>query len=283
MERLLNWSFHLGTVSRIAVKVHWTLLAFALFWLFDGPDIKLNAIITLALFLSVLLHEFGHALAARAVGGESDEILLWPLGGLAFLRHPGDLKDDLKVVLAGPAVHIPIALACVGGAVALGEPFSFDYFLPYWENLPSTYWAFILVSIAKIQMVLFLFNMFVPAYPLDSGRIVLNCILLAGAGKETAARTIIGLSIAVGVFLLVWRQEILISLLIFYSAYQIYDLYRRHALDAHPLFALAGSHRPNRPSLPRHLRLVTKGKQCPYCQRSLPEAAKMCGYCEKVI
>lgn len=63
----------------------------------------------LVLFSSVLVHELGHSLAARCVGGRADEIVMWPLGGLAYLSHDTGPKGDLWVTFAGPLTHIPQA------------------------------------------------------------------------------------------------------------------------------------------------------------------------------
>lgn len=61
------------------------------------------------LFVSVLIHEFGHCFGARCVGGKATQIILWPLGGLAFIGHDSGPKGDLWVTLAGPLTHIPQA------------------------------------------------------------------------------------------------------------------------------------------------------------------------------
>ena len=75
------------------------------------------------LFLAVLLHEFGHCFAARYMDGEADEILLWPLGGLAFARSlPQTPAADFVFALGGPAATF---LLCVISGLALS--LGFDY------------------------------------------------------------------------------------------------------------------------------------------------------------
>ena len=59
------------------------------------------------LFGTVLIHELGHCWATYRVGGTVEGILLWPLGGLAFIGHSGEAKEDLFVSIAGPLTHIP--------------------------------------------------------------------------------------------------------------------------------------------------------------------------------
>ena len=76
----------------IDVHVHWSWLLVAVIQvrLREGAytSIVWNVVEYVCLFLIVLLHEFGHALACRSVGGLAENILLWPLGGVAYVRPP---------------------------------------------------------------------------------------------------------------------------------------------------------------------------------------------------
>ena len=67
------------------------------------------------LFLSILLHEFGHCFAARSVDGDATEVLLWPLGGLAYCDVPHTPRANLITALGGPAVNLGL---CVMAAEA---------------------------------------------------------------------------------------------------------------------------------------------------------------------
>ena len=60
----------------------------------------------LALFLIVLMHEFGHALACRQVGGTANRIVLWPLGGVAYVNPPQRPGATLWSIVAGPLVNV---------------------------------------------------------------------------------------------------------------------------------------------------------------------------------
>src|SRR5437762_10474385 len=83
LSSILNWSFSIGRYFGIRVRVHITFIfAFLFFWEQAGATWWVAGELGL-LFLSVLLHEFGHCFACRAVGGSADDILMWPLGGLA--------------------------------------------------------------------------------------------------------------------------------------------------------------------------------------------------------
>ena len=90
--RSVGGSFPLGRIFGVAVLVHWSWLLVAIF------EVKArvghytadawNVAEYLTLFAIVLAHELGHALACRSVGGQAERILLWPLGGIAFVRPP---------------------------------------------------------------------------------------------------------------------------------------------------------------------------------------------------
>ena len=69
---------------------------------------------------TVLVHELGHCFAARRVGGEAVacSILLWPLGGLAFIGDSFSPLEDLQVALAGPLTHVPMFLGWLLAVVA---------------------------------------------------------------------------------------------------------------------------------------------------------------------
>ena len=96
MRDLLSWSVPLGRISGIAVKAHILFPVVAIGLIMRAGFAKgapsaiwLEATLLVGLlFFIVLLHELGHCVAARFVDGEAHEILLWPLGGLAFVDVP---------------------------------------------------------------------------------------------------------------------------------------------------------------------------------------------------
>jgi Zn-dependent protease len=115
----------------------------------------------LALFGIVLLHEFGHALACRQTGGTADRIVLWPLGGIAFVNPPRRPGAMLWSIAAGPLVNVVLVpvltvAALMTAAPAGGEPSDFSLLL-------SNVW--------QINLLLLIFNM-LPVYPLDGGQIL---------------------------------------------------------------------------------------------------------------
>jgi Zn-dependent protease len=114
----------------------------------------------LALFAIVLLHEFGHSLACRQTGGVADRIVLWPLGGIAFVNPPRRPGAMLWSIAAGPLVNVillPIlSIALTLSRIGLDDPGDFGLFLyhVWWINLG-----------------LLIFNI-LPVYPLDGGQIL---------------------------------------------------------------------------------------------------------------
>jgi Zn-dependent protease len=125
------------------------------------------------LMLSILAHEFGHVFAARWSGGYADEILLWPLGGLAFAQPGPHPSSGLITIAGGPAVNL---LACV-----LFFP---GFYAPVWSwsllnpfvlplaEFSATHWGRDLLQLAfSVNWVLLLVNL-LPIYPLDAGQFV---------------------------------------------------------------------------------------------------------------
>lgn len=128
MTNPMSWSLPLFRAFGVQVRVH--ILYFVVLASFilraaakDGVVSLLDVFLLIGpvLFLSILLHEFGHIFGGRAVGGDGEEILMWPLGGLAFVDVPREWKAHTIMVLAGPAVNLGIAV--IATAVLLGSGF----------------------------------------------------------------------------------------------------------------------------------------------------------------
>src|SRR5215510_1285303 len=103
-------SFRLFSFKGIEVYLHWSWFLVAA-WVFYYRSHNYrspiwNALEYLALFVIVLLHEFGHALACRSVGGQANQIVLWPLGGVAYVAPPQRPGATLWSLAAGPLVNV---------------------------------------------------------------------------------------------------------------------------------------------------------------------------------
>src|SRR5579862_9689780 len=118
--RFLFGSFPLGTYFGTSVRIHSSLILLLLFRLLQpgqGPTAIKDAVAgNIILFGLVLMHEYGHCFGSRIMGGRGDHILLWPLGGLAFVDPPRRPWPSFVSTAAGPAVNL---LVCVVTGVAL--------------------------------------------------------------------------------------------------------------------------------------------------------------------
>ncbi|MGB8169279.1 MAG: site-2 protease family protein [Chthoniobacteraceae bacterium] len=197
----MKWSVHLGRMLGIDVFLHVTFLLLLgvigiAHWLAHGsPAAVIDGVgFFVALFACVLLHEYGHALAARHFGIATRDITLLPIGGVARLeRMPDKPLQELWVALAGPAVNVVIAAALAVWLTFTGtwEPLS---------ALSTTSGSFIERMLA-VNVFLVLFNM-IPAFPMDGGRVLraLLALRLEYARATRIAATIgQGLAFAFGI------------------------------------------------------------------------------------
>jgi Zn-dependent protease len=158
-----NTGIRLFEIQGITVFVHGTWFLAAFYELgsrqgrYSSP--VWNVLEYLSLFAIVLLHELGHAFACRSVGGHADTIMLWPLGGVAFVKPPPRPAAMLWAIAAGPAVNVllvPILGMAWVATAALGSG----------DDL-----HLLVRAVTTINLGLLLFNL-LPVYPLDGGQIV---------------------------------------------------------------------------------------------------------------
>jgi len=168
----MGWSWRLGRVLGIEVYVHFTFMLL-LGWVLlihyflrqDWGDALEELLFIVVVFATVLLHEFGHALAARRYGIPTRDITLLPIGGLARLeRMPEDPKQELVVALAGPAVNVALAAGLsLWLAGTASPPALLGHFAEFGDSLP--------VRLFHVNVWLVLFNL-LPAFPMDGGRVL---------------------------------------------------------------------------------------------------------------
>ena len=167
---------------RIGASPSWFIVLFlAIFWLSGSFQDALDGTSTEAYFVAVaaavlfwvslLLHELGHAFAARREGIEVQGIDLWLFGGLAKLsrdsRSPG---EEFRVAAAGPLVTLVIVAVCFGvSALVQGADSALDQALLDEGSAPSPF-ELLVAFLASMNALLLVFNL-VPAFPLDGGRI----------------------------------------------------------------------------------------------------------------
>ncbi len=170
----MNWSWRVATIAGIPVRIHVTfgLLLLFIFGLHlaggSGVVRSLEGVgLIVAVFGCVVLHEFGHALAARRYGVRTRDITILPIGGLARLeRIPTKPFQEIVVALAGPAVNFLIASL-------LFAHFSLTAFADGGQpaQLAASLQGNFLAELLVINLFLAIFNL-VPAFPMDGGRVL---------------------------------------------------------------------------------------------------------------
>jgi Zn-dependent protease len=191
----MRWSFPIGRVSGIGIRLHVTfliLLVFIGFTSYQTAGLG-TATWTLAflcgVFGCIVLHELGHSLVAQQLGIEVRSITLLPIGGVAALRRlPENPWHEIAITLAGPMVNAAIAallIPLVGWPAHL-----FSVAIPH--NLPT-----LLSALVSANITLFLFN-FIPAFPMDGGRLVRATLALGlSYPRATSVAAFLGQGIAV--------------------------------------------------------------------------------------
>lgn len=171
-----TWSLPCGRLFGIDIRLHWTLLAFTLFQIasFAGAGAAWYwwPVVILSVPLCVLLHEFGHSLTARAVGGDSRSVTLWALGGIAWCTVPGRAMAHLLTAAGGPFVNLVLWGA---GLAAL-------HLTDWLSGGPKAVVEFVV----GVNAVMLLFNL-LPCYPMDGGRIA-RAVLWPMVGRARAVR-----------------------------------------------------------------------------------------------
>ncbi len=171
IDVFLHWSWFLVAAIEIALRgSHYG----SVLW---------NVFEYLALFLIVLLHEFGHALACRSVGGTAERILLWPLGGVAFVDPPPRPGAVLWCIAAGPLVNVALVplirvvdLACTAAGLRDSAPDVHEF----------------LGTLYLLNAGVLLFNI-LPVYPLDGGQMLRALLWIAfGQASSLTVVSVIG-------------------------------------------------------------------------------------------
>lgn len=179
-------SIHLFKFKGIDVFLHWSWFVFALIefqWRVRTYSSPIwNVLEYLALFLIVLTHEFGHSLACKQVGGRSDQIVLWPLGGVAYVDPPQRPGAQLWSLVAGPLVNV--VLVPVLYILLLSSKAA--------SLVPASDLHRFLVAVFWINAGLLIFNM-LPIYPLDGGQIFRSLLwYVLGRARSLLVATVLG-------------------------------------------------------------------------------------------
>jgi Zn-dependent protease len=192
-----NGSIHLFRFLGIDVYLHWWWFVAAVYMVgyrvHQYSSFIWGVLEYVSLFCIVLMHEFGHSLACRSVGGRADQIILWPLGGVAFVDPPQRAGATLWSIAAGPLVNV-----CLFPVLSLVSLMARSGHL--WDASPNLY-QFIM-SIWYINTGLLAFNL-LPIYPLDGGQI-LRSLLWFAVGRAKSLMIAAGIGLAAIVIFVVY-------------------------------------------------------------------------------
>jgi len=248
-------------LSGIWVYLHWSwfLVAIVRIPSFVGAQVSLATAIAIyvTLFVIVLMHEFGHVLACRQTGGQSHDIVLWPLGGIAFVSPPPRPGATLWSIAAGPLVNValvPVLFGLAWLSASLGWTRAVPQLEVYWFVVQLINWK------------LLEFNL-IPVYPLDGGQILQSLLWFKfGRVRSLQIAAVIGLAgVAYFVFRAFLSGDIWLGLIALFLGQRCWLGLR----EARMMGALQ--------KLPRHT-----GFSCPTCHLAPPGGPLWaCGHCRR--
>jgi Zn-dependent protease len=256
-------SIRLFRFAGIDVFLHWSWFVVAMYEIqertnrYHSPAWKV--VEYLSLFAIVTLHEFGHALACRGTGGRVEQIVLWPLGGLAYVSPPQRAGATLWSTAAGPLVNVALLPVLVG----LGF---LSRSMGWAATFPDA--VALLRAVAYMNLGLLVFNL-LPVYPMDGGQILRSLLWFGlGRARSLTAATVIGfIGVAGFVALAIHWESTWLGILTAFLALSCW----RGFQQARALTRLE--------SLPRHY-----GFACPSCGAAPPIGALwVCGGCRQAF
>jgi Zn-dependent protease len=217
----LNRTFKVGRLFDVTIRIHVLFLLWMAYELITaGADWKFQLAFLVMLFSIVLLHEFGHCFGARAVGGEAHNILMWPLGGLAYAEAPMRPGPQFVTVIAGPLVNVLLCLlsaALLIGATGHVGVVSLNPFAGPGIQYMTAQWQVYVWLFYRVNLVLLCFNM-LPVFPFDGGQIFRTLIWpFIGLHRATIISAQMGMVGAglLGVFGLMRQEFLLVGIALF--------------------------------------------------------------------
>ncbi|MFN0053317.1 MAG: site-2 protease family protein [Planctomycetales bacterium] len=214
----LFWSFGLGSWLGVRLRVSWLMLLLLAYFLHEFGW-QMGCALFGALFISILLHEAGHIVAARVVEGSGDEILIWPLGGLAFVDHSQTPRTQFITAAGGPAVNLVLCLLllpAVWSGEMLGRAFN-PLELPFGREGFGERGLLIDIQVLlfSVNWMLLAVNL-IPAYPLDGGQMARSWFVSRFRGQlgtEMAVRAAFAVGIVLAVVaVVVFKHMVLLSI-----------------------------------------------------------------------
>lgn len=216
-ENPLAWGFTIARFKGVRVRLHLLFVVYLISELiFTLPGNQEGFVFVwprlAAMLVLVLVHELARCLVSRRLGGEMNELMLWPLGGLSTSKVPEHWRAELWVALAGPIVNLLLVPCLALPLYFLTGSFDALAFNPLTLGLSSgelvlstgqaTLWLELIRAFYAINLVLLVFNLFVPMLPLDGARITTALLwrsmpkskaMMRSANIGLGAATVLGL------------------------------------------------------------------------------------------
>ena len=261
MRTLNQGSIRLFRLAGVEVFLHWSwfLVAFYEIGMRNGrySSVAWGIAEYLALFLIVLTHEFGHAMACRQVGGTANRIVLWPLGGVAYVDPPQRPGAMLWSIAAGPLVNV-VLFPIFYAALQFGRQQGWR------DTMPDAY--MLVRALVWIDVILLVFNL-LPIYPLDGGKILRSLLWFPlGRARSLMVAVVLGFVGIAGFFAL--------SIFTHSTWYAILSVYM--------LVSCWGGLKQAQALLKRAKIPRREGFACPSCRTAPPVGAYWkCGKCEQ--
>ncbi len=238
----LAQSFRIGKLFGITIRVHIIFLIWIGYSLLSaGAGWKDELEFLALIFGIVLLHEFGHCFGARAVGGDAHNILMWPLGGLAYAEAPMRPWPQFVTVAAGPAVNLLFCIASAatifaisGGALLPNvNPLNPSFHLLGPAQTVPPPWIWHVFIFYHVNLMLLCFNL-LPVFPLDGGQLFRSIIWpFVGLNRATVVSAQAGIvgAVCLAAVGIRYEQYMLLAIAIFggMTSWQHYQA-ARHGL-----------------------------------------------------
>ncbi len=179
----IYWSFSIGTWYSTQVRISYFFPLILLVMMLQIQPWQVGAVFALLWFACVVAHEFGHVVAARQTGGFADEIMLWPLGGLAVVQPAPNVRSRLFTSGAGPLVNLVICLTVLWPVVVSGHlptalnPLDFPQ-----VTLSDRVVSDVFVLLFKASFLQLIINL-IPVHPLDGGQMLLTTLSVWWDGR----------------------------------------------------------------------------------------------------
>lgn len=261
----MRFSWQLGKIAGIPLQFHWSFVLVFVWVIYTSwsPEggIDTDALLsvgiwTVLVFMAVLLHEYGHAFVARWLGIGTKKIVIYPLGGGAYLEHmPEEPNKEILIAIGGPLINILLAVV-VAPLIWLSANWKRKALLVYILRPESNVPVFgvgpldyAIVLFFVLNLMLAFFNL-LPAYPLDGGRIfraALSWVL--GRDRATIAAALLGVAFAAvflgfAIYLSDWLFGVGALLVALFAIMEINALWRTRLLRRHVVSEVAAANFP---------------------------------------